>query len=551
MQIENKRQDYIYLNDEFEKIWTKIEQNENFALLRFGDGERAIMQGRSVTAQEGWKSPKYISQLGKDLLNSLQINDDNFFYGISCPCCDKEAYYWYSTRITNKNRTFANLFVNKNYQKFLKKFESLNRDCVVIGNHEGQNSKIANLNILKYYPIPDNCFDFWEKKGKNLLKQIKCDFGNKNDLLYVVSAGPLSEPIITELFRNNPHNCYIDFGSSVDKWIHNKQTRPYEDSKSEYAQKNCKMHNPRTTDFDISVVLTLYKRPQYLEQQLKALEKQSVKPKEILLFQDKATGTDISIPNNLTFDKIEIAKTNIGVWGRFDFARQNAKSRYVCIFDDDTIPGSRWLENCLSESLKRKGLYGGIGIICKNDKYEDNSFYRTGWSNNTEITMEVDFVGHSWFLEKNWLEWLFENTEKFQKYKICGEDMTLSFKLQEHNINTYVPPQPINKIELTSSLYGTKAGTDKNSLFVNNGYTKMNEIFNLLIQEGFLTLKYRNELLYSAYTELLFKVPNKNKNKIKWVQQILSVKNSEDKRYKIVCILGIKIKIPKKCRIKT
>ncbi len=56
----------IFLDKEFERIWQKIDNNENFTLLRYSDGERAIMQGREVIAQEGWKSPKYISTLGKD-----------------------------------------------------------------------------------------------------------------------------------------------------------------------------------------------------------------------------------------------------------------------------------------------------------------------------------------------------------------------------------------------------------------------------------------------------------------------------------------------------
>lgn len=56
--------DKIFLNREFEKFWQKIENNENFALLRYGDGERAIMCGEHVKAQEGWESPAYLSKLG-------------------------------------------------------------------------------------------------------------------------------------------------------------------------------------------------------------------------------------------------------------------------------------------------------------------------------------------------------------------------------------------------------------------------------------------------------------------------------------------------------
>ena len=109
------------------------------------------MTGRSVVAQEGWVSPNHVSKLGTDLLKSLEINSKNVFYGISCPCCDQPAYYWYSTRIASHNITFANLWTNANYRKFINLFEKLNREAVVIANHRTEGKKIGNLKILKYY----------------------------------------------------------------------------------------------------------------------------------------------------------------------------------------------------------------------------------------------------------------------------------------------------------------------------------------------------------------------------------------------------------------
>ncbi|WP_236845139.1 hypothetical protein [Campylobacter devanensis] len=44
-------QNKIYLDKEFDRIWSKVENNENFTLLRYG--ERAIMCGQSVKANEG------------------------------------------------------------------------------------------------------------------------------------------------------------------------------------------------------------------------------------------------------------------------------------------------------------------------------------------------------------------------------------------------------------------------------------------------------------------------------------------------------------------
>lgn len=484
----------ITLNDEYNKFWKKIEHQENFTLLRYGDGERSIMIGKSVTAQEGWISPNYVSKLGEDLLKTLNVNDDKVYYGISCPCCDSPAYYWYSTRIGSNNKTFANLFINKNYAKFATDFEQIKRDAVFIGNYRAQNKKIGNLNVLKYYTIDDDCISFWENDAAKMVEEIKNDFGNKNDLLYVVSAGPMSEPIITELFNNNPNNCYIDFGSSIDKYIHEKQTRPYMDENTIYAKQNCWMNDPKTTDFDVSVVLNLYKRPDSLTLQLKALECQTLRPKEILLFQDGIEGNykiDISEELKNKFNLVKISDKNCGVWERFRFAK-DTNSKYVCVFDDDTIPGENWLENCHTQMLKEEGLFGTIGILLETpERYAYEGFFRAGWDGPLDFTTQVDFVGHSWFFKKDWLNYLFTGTEEFQKFKTAAEDMSFSAQLQKQGIKTFVPPHPINDTSLWGSLpeYANKLGNSAGALYLTStNMEKMNCAINKLLEKGWQPL---------------------------------------------------------------
>ncbi|MDR2399091.1 MAG: hypothetical protein LBD61_01425 [Endomicrobium sp.] len=246
-----------YLDKEFDKFWQKIKMGENFALTRNGDGERAVMSGSTLKAQEGgWKFPDYICALGKDCSRSLLINNDKFFYGISCPCCDEESYYWYRSRINTKNITFANLWINGNYTKFKENFNDLKRDSVLITNYRAANHQIANLNILKHYTISDDCITFWETDAKKMLSQIKYELENKNNILYVVSAGP----IIAELFKNNPNNCYIDFGSAIEPYYNNSYfKRPYMIAGTIYNQRNCWMHDENES-FDVSVVLNLLKK---------------------------------------------------------------------------------------------------------------------------------------------------------------------------------------------------------------------------------------------------------------------------------------------------
>lgn len=225
----------------------KIAAGDNFALLRFGDGERKLIEGQAVVAQEGWCSTGK-TKLGDALYDALSLTGDNVYIGISCPCCSADDYRFYLNNIKTKNVTFANIFVNINYPDFLMAFEGLKREAVVIANHRGVNQRIANLCVKKYYPISDDCVNYFETEFPKLMNSIKDENGNVRDMLYVISAGPLAEPIIYELYNNNPNNCYIDFGSSIDKYIHRKDTRPYTDPNSTYGMRNCWMYAPDCAD---------------------------------------------------------------------------------------------------------------------------------------------------------------------------------------------------------------------------------------------------------------------------------------------------------------
>lgn len=480
-----------YLTQDFDFFAKKIRNQENFTLMRYGDGEYALMEGRQISAQEGWKSPEEITQLGMALRDSLLLNDPSVWYGISCPCCDREAYYWYRSHISSGNLTFANIFVNKNYLPFKELFFTIKRKTILIANYRAKGKQIGNLDIIKHYEIPDGCVEFWENGAADLIEQIKKDYGAEKNLLYAVSAGPLSEPIIAALFRNNPDNCYIDFGSSLDGFYRQSVTRPYMIPGTVYAERDCVLDMWATSCLDISVVLTLYKRPELLEKQLTALENQTLRPKEILLIQDgTADSVKVEIPQHLKshFNKIAVRTENCGVWERFRFAMEEATCSYVCVFDDDTIPGKRFLENCHAEMMKKSALYGALGIVARDSKsYPFAKYYRIGWPEDAHYhkTVEVDFAGHAWFFKKEWLPELFKSPLEISTLKCAGEDMAFSFQLQKIGIPTLVPPHPEGKSEFYGSLpeYGVDEGNNDVAISKNrHNLMIMNQVFCLLTE---------------------------------------------------------------------
>jgi glycosyltransferase involved in cell wall biosynthesis len=492
------------------------------------------MQGRAVSAQEGnWKSPDYITNLGKALYESLKINEPDVYYAISCPCCDEPAYNWYRSRIKNKNLTFSNIWINANFSRFKDYFPSLKRDAVLIANYRAKGKQIGNLNILSHYEISDDCISFWDNEANKMIENIIKDHGSKNNLLYVVSAGPMSGPIISRLYKNNPHNCYIDFGSSIDIYYRGYISRPYMKKNNVYSNRNCWMHEDANIESNISVVCTLYKKPESLMQQIKAINNQTIKPLEVLLFQDGISenyNLELKSPLREYFDNIKTSEENVGVWGRFNYAK-NAKGKYICLFDDDTIPGSRWLENCYMNMLEQEGIYGTIGIVLtKKGKYPFGGHYRVGWENPYSKNAEVDFVGHSWFFKREWLNYMFDNTARFQEFKYVAEDMCLSFQCFKRNIKTFVPPHPYWHHEFWGSMPETAKyfGKAYGSVSLNkNNYILMNKAMLLFEKENC-------NFLYKRDKSYILSLAGSIKKELFWGNTLLFIKKVFRKIKKIL-----------------
>lgn len=232
---------------------------------------------------------------------------------------------------------------------------------------------------------------------------------------------------------------------------------------------------------DITVILNGYKRPHFLKEQVNACLNQTVKPKDIMLWQNNTDGFDINLTNTLITAS---CNNNLGVWARFAYAL-NAKTEYICIFDDDTIPGSKWFENCLNTMKTHEGLLGSIGLIYESDK----SYFphiRHGWAAPNENIVKVDIVGHAWFFKREWLSTFWRELPN-PIYTIVGEDMHFSYMLQKYlNINTYVPAHPAHDKELWGSLKGWEMGTERNALsFIPQNINMMDMYYKELISKGF------------------------------------------------------------------
>lgn len=236
---------------------------------------------------------------------------------------------------------------------------------------------------------------------------------------------------------------------------------------------------------DVSVILSGYKRPHTLKEQYESVKNQTIAPKEILFWRNFCENIsfgqfDQGVLNNcISF----FGNHNFGVWARFAYAL-NCKSKYICILDDDTIPGNKFFENCISSYEKKPGLYGTIGLIYKSSETYMGA-QRVGWDGiNNEETMQVDIVGHAWFFERDMLSTFWRELPSPEDIYV-GEDMHFSHMLQKYtDLKTYIPPHPASDQSLWGSVKGFQYGADMNAT-ANFAVPMMDEYFKKIIAQGF------------------------------------------------------------------
>jgi hypothetical protein len=192
-------------------------------------------------------------------------------------------------------------------------------------------------------------------------------------------------------------------------------------------------HNGQAT-----VILTAYKRREYLPMQVEALRAQTCPPAEIWVWcnDNESVADDFSG----LVDRVIISNANWKFWGRFALANM-VRTPFVCILDDDILPQPKWIENCL-ETLEagHDGILGGSGVILP-ESGGYSSKVKVGWNgHHYEHVAEVDLVGHAWFFRKAHLQYMWrEEPASWEN----GEDIHFSYMALKHGgIKTLVPPHP-------------------------------------------------------------------------------------------------------------
>ena len=235
----------------------------------------------------------------------------------------------------------------------------------------------------------------------------------------------------------------------------------------------------------IAAVLNAYKRPEALLEQFDAVNSQTISPSEIHVWQN---GRFFELPQEIQQGSIvAVCNENLGVWARFAYAL-NVEADYICIFDDDTIPGSRWFENCLATMETHEGLLGTRGLRFKSSK-SYRWYDEFGWNSPNETAEAVDIVGHAWFFKREWLAAYWSELNIAMSSPLAGEDMHFSYAIQKHlGLQTFVPPHPVDQLDLWGSQPKSALALGGSAEAISNSSeatTRFQKIFRQYVNHGF------------------------------------------------------------------
>ncbi len=201
------------------KIFKKIENKEPCTVIRFGDGEKNILDNIPCQRSGFSYNPNNIrdQKFRTELKYALQYDGgENYFVGVN----DKEL-----KKKVNGTVISPMLFVNQNYLEFLKKLKEVAKEISII-LVVNKMSKLTSIpfNFTELFVLEDNA---WHT-AKNL-DELIVDYINqfKQPTLVLVAGGAYSCTLIHKIWKENQNHILIDIGSTLDPWLFGKHTRQY------------------------------------------------------------------------------------------------------------------------------------------------------------------------------------------------------------------------------------------------------------------------------------------------------------------------------------
>lgn len=225
--------------DHLNNVKNKLINKEPFTFIRFSDGETEILKNRYLEIVPGKTvfrgkeiknnfpqfdskrfDPSLHQNIREDLFDSAKFNYDNYFKGIPTShnkaLDDRDMMLDLNNGLDN-SITFADLFLNSNYEDYLNEivplFEKFD-NIIVIANYRAKPIEI--LKKSRHISIPDNFFGNYNEVLDDVMESLK---DIKPGTLILSSASSLSNIIGYKLFLSRKDITFLDIGTSINSLL--------------------------------------------------------------------------------------------------------------------------------------------------------------------------------------------------------------------------------------------------------------------------------------------------------------------------------------------
>jgi hypothetical protein len=203
----------------YDKLLTK----ENFSFSKYADGEWAVIRNCPVNNGEFWFDPTNAEDQKKRkyLIESFEYKNPQYYVGISCPCCQGDEIFEMMKEQSlqdDEHLTWANLFVNSNYQYYLNKIMSVYQNRkIVLYCHASSTLDYLPFRAERVFRIGRNAWNInWDmiEESKHFITSNKI-----KDHVFLFCCGPFGNILCHQLTRFCSDNTYLDIGSTLNPFL--------------------------------------------------------------------------------------------------------------------------------------------------------------------------------------------------------------------------------------------------------------------------------------------------------------------------------------------
>jgi hypothetical protein len=135
--------------------------------------------------------------------------------------------------------TFANIFVNKNWKRWI----NLLKDDKISFIYVGPYACPPDFSMQKHIPIPEFLVNEWNFKADQIIETIMTEVKKYKNTLILFSCGPIAKILISQAWAEHPYNIYLDAGSSLDLFTKKSTNREYASEGTPLSNLECKFDN--------------------------------------------------------------------------------------------------------------------------------------------------------------------------------------------------------------------------------------------------------------------------------------------------------------------